>query len=78
VVDLVIADYGENRVIVLKNDGTGHFPAAGRVRLASVSNPRTLAIGDFDEDGRPDILVGNQGNGAVILFMNNTAFPGRP
>ena len=78
VVDLAITDYGENRVLVLKNDGTGHFPAAGRVRLASVSNPRTLAIGDFDEDGRPDILVGNQGNGAVILFMNNTAFPGRP
>jgi VCBS repeat protein len=78
VVDLVITDYGENRVLVLKNDGTGHFPAAGRVRLASVSNPRTLAIGDFDEDGRPDILVGNQGSGAVILLMNNTAFPGRP
>jgi hypothetical protein len=78
VVDLVITDYGENRVLVLKNDGTGHFPAAGRVRLASVSNPRTLAIGDFDEDGRPDVLVGNQGSGAVILFMNDTAFPGRP
>ena len=65
-------------MLVLKNDGTGHFPAAGRVRLASVSNPRTLAIGDFDEDGRPDVLVGNQGSGAVILFTNNTAFPGRP
>jgi len=78
VVDLAISDYGENRLLVLKNDGTGHFPVAGRVRVESVSNPRTLAIGDYDEDGRPDILVGNQGNGAVILFMNDTGFPGRP
>jgi VCBS repeat protein len=78
VVDLAISDYGEDRLLVLKNDGTGHFPVAGRVRVESVFNPRTLAIGDYDEDGRPDILVGNQGNGAVILFMNGTAFPGRP
>jgi hypothetical protein len=76
VVDLVITDYGENRVLLLKNDGTGHF--VGAVRQLSVSNPRTLAIGDFNEDGRPDILVGNQGNGAVTLFTNNTAFRGRP
>ena len=33
VVDLAISDYGENRLIVLKNDGTGHFPVAGRVRV---------------------------------------------
>jgi hypothetical protein len=78
VVDLAISDYGENRLLVLKNDGTGHFPVAGRVRVESVTNPRTLAIGDYDEDGRPDILVGNQRNGAVILFMNDTPFPGRP
>jgi FG-GAP-like repeat len=78
VADLVITDYGENRLLVLKNDGTGHFPVAGRVRVESAFNPRTLAIGDYDEDGRPDILVGNQGNGTVILFLNATPFPGRP
>ena len=78
VVDLAISDYGENRLLVLKNDGTGHFPVAGRVRAESLFNPRTLAIGDYDEDGRPDILVGNQRNGAVILFVNGTPFPGRP
>lgn len=77
-IDLAISDYGEDRLVVLENDGTGHFPAAGRVRLESVFNPRTLAIGDYNEDGRPDILVGNQGNGAVILFRNGTPFPGRP
>ena len=78
VVDLAISDYGENRLLVLKNDGAGHFPVAGRVRAESLFNPRTLAIGDYDEDGRPDILVGNQRNGAVILFVNGTPFPGRP
>lgn len=78
IVDLAISDYGENGLLVLKNDGTGHFPVQGRVRIESVSGPRTLAIGDWNEDGRPDILVGNQGNGAAILFMNDTPFPGRP
>jgi hypothetical protein len=77
VVDLVVSDYGENHLLVLKNDGTGHFPAEGRMRITSASNPRTLAIGDYNEDGRPDVLLGNQTNGAVTLFMNDTPFPGR-
>jgi hypothetical protein len=37
-----------------------------------------MAVGDFDLDGRPDVLVGNQRNGAVLLFLNRTAFLGRP
>ena len=33
---------------------------------------RGLAIGDFDNDGLPDVLVGNNG-GAPVLLRNNTA-----
>jgi hypothetical protein len=77
VVDLVASDYGDNHLIVLKNDGTGHFPEQGRLRISTSYNPRTLAIGDYNEDGRPDVLLGNQTNGLVALFMNDTPFAGR-
>jgi hypothetical protein len=77
--DLAIASYGSNETIVLRNpDGTGLFAGTiGRFVGSSRTGPRTLAIGDFNEDGRPDVLVGNQTNGAVILWSNTTAFAPR-
>jgi hypothetical protein len=37
-----------------------------------------VAIGDFDEDGRPDFALGLQQDGRTAVFYNTTAFRGRP
>jgi hypothetical protein len=54
------------------------FNYYGRYTGTSFTNPRSLATSDFDEDGRPDILIANQGNGFVRLWVNRQAFPLRP
>jgi len=76
--DLLIADYGDDTLMVWTGNGAGQFgDGPGPYQFNSVKQPRTLALGDFNEDGRVDVLVGNQGNGAVIIFFNDTPFKGR-
>jgi hypothetical protein len=75
--DLAVASYGTNQVIVLRNDGDGGLSNIGFTGTSHY-NPRALGIADFSEDGRPDILVGDQGNGTVVLWKNQTVFFARP
>jgi hypothetical protein len=72
--DLVCALGGSTYAGALLNDGTGMFlpsmllPAGGQ-------DTRTLAVGDFNNDGRPDIAVGNQSSFTVSILINNTPRP---
>jgi hypothetical protein len=60
----------EQRNLLLQNDGTGKFrdaTAAAGPGFALKKVSRTLAVGDLDNDGDLDILVGNNGQTADLL-----------
>jgi hypothetical protein len=63
--DLVITD--DNGIAVLLGNGDGTFAAPIR---AAFPNAATLAVGDFNGDAIPDLVVESQQQGAKVLFGN--------
>ena len=56
-------------VSVLLGDGKGTFQAA--VNYTVGSQPESVAVGDFNGDGKPDIAVANSGDSTVSVLLNN-------
>lgn len=73
--DLVVASAGSDVVSVFLNKGgtgatTPSFSA--RVDLSAGPQPCSVAVGDLDGDGKPDLAVANCGGGNSV-FHNTTA-----
>jgi hypothetical protein len=66
-VALAVACVGQNAVNVLLGDGTGAF-ASRRIYAA---HAYSLAAGDLDGDGAPDLAVTTQqNNNSVFVLLN--------
>lgn len=61
--DLITTQAGSSAISVFLNDGTGNFPAGpSATYLTTGTATSSVVAGDFNEDGRQDIAVGNCGN----------------
>jgi VCBS repeat-containing protein len=81
--DLAVADKDSGVISVLRGDGTGGFATAGTIAsdsypLSSLRGPASVAVGDFNGDGDPDLAVANQLSGdiSVLFGANATGFTG--
>ncbi len=65
------------RGLVLRGDGRGGFTAmtGKQSGLAAYGEGRGLALGDYDQDGRVDLLMAQNG-GPLKLYRNQQATPG--
>ena len=64
--DLAVANSGDNTVSILVNDGTGKFSPAATPTVAVGVSPLSVAVGDFLGNGKLDLAVANQfGNDAT-------------
>ncbi len=71
--DMVIANSGSATISVLRNTSTsGNISATAKVDFATGSFPTSVAIGDVDGDGKPDIVVANAGSSTISVFRNTT------
>jgi hypothetical protein len=79
--DVALASYqlftGDNtpavntgQVQVLYGDGTGHF-SAGPVVSVAPGNPNSIAVADFNGDGRFDIATADTNDKTIALLLNN-------
>lgn len=61
--------YSHNYVSVLLGNGDGSFQAP-QIYASGGPGPQSVAIADFDEDGRLDAAVAHMGNGRVSMLRN--------
>ena len=64
-----LSAYERNR-LYLNLNGTDFMDASFASGADIDADSRSVAVGDFDLDGRPDLLVGSVGGGPLRLFLN--------
>jgi hypothetical protein len=67
--DIITANSGDNTVSVLLGDGKGGFSPAPSSPFTVGPQPVAVAVGDFNGDGVPDIVVANNGESNVQLLL---------
>jgi alpha-tubulin suppressor-like RCC1 family protein len=67
--DLVVANEESNSVSVLLGGGNGKFTPASGSPVTVGSNPVSVAIGDLNGDGHPDLVVANAGGNSVSVLL---------
>ncbi|MGI8988155.1 MAG: beta strand repeat-containing protein, partial [Bryobacteraceae bacterium] len=80
--DLAIVNGSSNTITVLLGNGTGGFTPAPSSPFAVGTSPFSVAVGDFNGDGKPDLAVANASNSVTVLLgSGNGGFapaPGSP
>jgi hypothetical protein len=74
--DIAVVGYtttGSNLVILtnMSTPGTIAFSSPIAVIAANLPNLESIALGDFNGDGKLDIAVGSEGEVKVLIFTNN-------
>jgi hypothetical protein len=67
--DIVVANYNAASVGVLLGYGNGTFSVVKIYSTGQGSTPRSVAVGDFDNDNRLDIVVANYGINSVGILL---------
>ncbi|CAF3807942.1 unnamed protein product, partial [Rotaria sp. Silwood1] len=73
--DIAVANHGTENVAILIGYGNGSFSSPVTCSTGIDSGPKAIAIGDFNNDGRLDIVVANPGwhnVGAFLGYGNGT------
>jgi len=70
--DLAVANDGSNTVSVLLNataPGAANPSSAVKVDFPTGSSPTSVAFGDFNRDGKPDLAVANKDSNTVSVLL---------
>jgi hypothetical protein len=71
VLDLAVSVPESDEVALLRGTGNGLFTALPKLSVAPSRTPRALALGDVNNDDRPDIIVINQVSEDVVVFVSD-------
>ncbi|HEX7964474.1 MAG TPA: FG-GAP-like repeat-containing protein [Gammaproteobacteria bacterium] len=66
--DIIVADYGNSRITVLRSHGK-RFDAA--FSYSTCTNPSSLAVADLNADGDPDVVTTCVGSSSVGVLLGN-------
>jgi Bacterial type II and III secretion system protein/FG-GAP-like repeat len=68
--DLAIANSESNTVSIFLGNGNGTFTAATNPQVPAGTAPTSIAVGDYNVDGLPDLAVADKSDNAVSLLLN--------
>ncbi|MDF3076837.1 MAG: type sorting protein [Sphingobacteriaceae bacterium] len=72
--DLAVINVDLNTVSVLSNTSTpGNVSFGAAASFATGFDPLSIAVGDFNQDGKPDLAVANNGSNTVSVLMNKSS-----
>jgi hypothetical protein len=74
--DLAVAHSGSSNASIFLNTTATNATTptfAPKVDFTTGNNPRSVSIGDFNGDGKPDLAVANYGSDTASIFLNTTA-----
>jgi hypothetical protein len=66
---LISANYGDNTLAILTNNGSGAFGSNATNKVGSA--PIDLIATDANGDGKPDLISVNSGNSTLTVLTNN-------
>jgi FG-GAP-like repeat len=81
--DLLIANTGTPYLTILLGDGKGGFKASAHSPFKTLSDPHVhgVAVGDFNGDGKLDVVTDSWGNNQILMFAGdgkgNLNLPGK-
>src|SRR5258708_20874010 len=67
--DLATASNSSDNVTILLGDGSGGFTMAAGSPVAVGTSPDSIAVGDFNLDGNPDLPVPNFGSSDLTILL---------
>src|SRR5690348_11403027 len=70
-VDLAVANQDDNSVSIFQGNGDGTFQAPTLIQLPAGFSPAALAATDLNGDGHADLVVADQGNNTISVFLGN-------
>ncbi len=71
--DVIVGNRNSNNISVLLNAGNGSLNPAVDYATPTTGTPESIAVGDFNSDGEPDIAVAISGINAtsIAIFLGN-------
>lgn len=69
--DLAVANFVDATVSIALGDGTGAFAPAPTPTMPTGLQPYAVALADLDRDGILDLLVANEDDSTVSVFLGN-------
>jgi hypothetical protein len=69
IIDVAVVNNGGNSVSLLPGNGDGTFNAAGALTYSTGNAPISIAVGDFNLDGRADLLVSNSQDNTISVML---------
>ncbi len=71
--DIAVVNQTNNNLSIFLNNGAGGFTAASGSPYPTGAAPQGLAVGDFNLDGKLDLVTANSTDGTVSVFLGDGA-----